>query len=74
MKFGICEVCGERGRIKCKNKCVRCYHANKNKLSREGKIQNHKCLNCGKPVKILMCPKCKEIIKYHRRCEECLKK
>lgn len=74
MKFGICEVCLKRGRIKCRNKCVNCYYREKNIESRKRKVENHKCLNCGKPVKKLKCPHCKKIVKYYRRCERCLKK
>ena len=73
-KIGKCVICGKNKRIYCKEKCYICYHREKNISSRKIKVENHKCLNCGKPVKILKCPKCNEIIKYYRRCEKCLTK
>ena len=73
IKNRMCEGCGEIKIIRSKNKCYDCYHRDKNRESRKRKMENHKCLNCGKPVKTLRCPHCKKIVKYYRRCERCLK-
>jgi len=71
-KISKCIDCGEIKSILCKNRCSKCYHLMKARESIKRKIENHRCLDCGKPVKTLRCPHCKKIVKYYRRCEDCL--
>ena len=35
--------------------------------------REHRC-ECGKKIKPIKCPHCKEILKYEFRCKECLRK
>ena len=45
-----------------------------NKTRRTKMVEKHLCLNCGKEIKPDLCPHCKEIIGYKRRCKKCLEK
>ena len=69
-------ICGNKivHTPKCKRYMKLDYHKIKNRESRTKKIINYLCLQCGKKIKPIKYPHCKEIIKYNRRCRKCLDK
>lgn len=73
----ICLRCKKREHVQRKNPseyCTDCQVYLGSKKSREKRLEEHRCVNCGNPVQPIKCPHCKGVLHYNVKCKECREK